>query len=385
MPRILCYLHSFEPGGVERTALRLCEAWAASGADVAVAIGRDRGQERSHAPALRYLRLPDPGFSTAAFETLWMILWLPFVILRQRPDVLFCAGNSYTIVAVAMRWLLGQRCPPVVAKISNDLARPDLPAPVRPLYAAWCRIQGRHIDVMVALSPPMARQVAALTGRPVGDIVVLANPVLSDQRIAAMDRHPGAADRRGRLFLAAGRLARQKDYPTMVRAFARGARSDDRLLILGDGPERQRVARLVRRLGLADRVTLPGHCARVEERIADADALLLSSRYEGLPGIVVEAMAAGLPVIATRCCASIDALVGDDGAGTLVAPGDVDALATAIARFLGPGARHDGIARARQHRVEAVAPAYVAMFDGLRAAARRPRPPLFVRASRRPA
>jgi hypothetical protein len=71
-------------------------------------------------------------------------------IRRHRPDVLFCAGNSYTVVAVTMRLVLGRRCPPILAKISNDLTRADLPAVARPFYRLWLRIQGRLLIVWSA-------------------------------------------------------------------------------------------------------------------------------------------------------------------------------------------------------------------------------------------
>ena len=155
MSRILCFLHSFELGGVERTALRLCGAWHDAGAEIAIVIGRDEGPLRIEAPNGLVLVPRALPVSSKAFETAWMIAKLPRFIRTWRPDVLFCAGNSYTVVAVAMKLLLGRDCPPIVAKISNDLARPDYPALVRAFYHRWCRIQGRYLDHLVALSRAM--------------------------------------------------------------------------------------------------------------------------------------------------------------------------------------------------------------------------------------
>ncbi|MBX9885839.1 MAG: glycosyltransferase, partial [Novosphingobium sp.] len=108
--RILTFLHSFEPGGVERVALRLHQNWTAQGLDARLVLGRTAGAMKRDWPGLAYDVLGNARIPSAGWETLWMILHLPRVIRRVRPDVLFCAGNSYTIVAVMMRLLLGKAC-----------------------------------------------------------------------------------------------------------------------------------------------------------------------------------------------------------------------------------------------------------------------------------
>ena len=159
--RVLTFLHSFAPGGVERVALRLHAAWRASEVDSRLVFGRGSGAMRAEWPGLEADILGGAPFSPARWETVWMILRLPGVIRRIRPDVLFCAGNTYTVVAVMMKLLLGARCPPVVAKISNDLVRMDMPSPVRALYRVWLRIQGRMLDRLVGIAPPMRAEIAA--------------------------------------------------------------------------------------------------------------------------------------------------------------------------------------------------------------------------------
>lgn len=379
--RILCFLHSFEPGGVEGAAFRLCRQWHADGARVVVAIGRGDGAPGVD-PALRLVLAPRTRLPVTAAETLWMILWLPFVIRRLRPDVLFCAGNSYAIVAVAMKLLLGRRCPPVVAKISNDLVRHDLPWPARSFYRLWCRVQGQMFDRVVAMSPAMAAEVRWQMGVPGERLTTIASPVLDGPRRAAL-RQAGeraAASRGpGRRFLAAGRLVAQKDFATLIAGFGRAARPCDTLVILGEGPERQRLERQVAALGLVDRVSLPGHAGDVAPWLARADLLILSSRYEGVPAVVVEAMAAGLPVIATDCCASMGALLGDGAFGRLVPVGDAIALGEAIAAACPlPGPDEAAIRAAAAHGVIESARAYLALIArlGRRAPRSAPRRPL---------
>lgn len=361
--RILCFLHRLELGGVERTALRLCRQWHKSGIAVEIMLGRGGERIQAEAPELPCRVAPHPGFSTAWIETLWMIVWLPGAIRRARPDILFCAGNSYTIVAVAMKLLLGPRCPPIVAKISNDLLRPDMPAPIRVLYHLWCLLQGRVIDRWVALSPAMAAESTVLLGIAPDRLATIANPVLDAGRhdaLAQAGERSRESRQSGRRFLAAGRLVRQKGFDLLIDAFAQGRQPHDRLVIVGEGPERARLERQIERLRLRAHVQMPGHCHTIEAYLACSDVLVLSSRYEGLPAVVVEAMAAGIAIVATDCCASMRDLVEGSCSGTVVPPRSIGALSLAIATIEPLGA--SGTGAAAGFRAEALAQAYQQLF-----------------------
>lgn len=329
--RICIPIHSFEPGGVERVGLRLAERWQAAGHEVTVVLGRDRGPTRPEAPALDYRTRREP-FPTARWETLWLI-WCLWRHLRHpasaRTDVIFCAGNTYTVVCAAMKLLLGRRCPPVLVKISNDLVRPDFPAPVRALYRVWLKAQGRLLDRFVALAGPMLPQVVSELAIAPERAVAIPDPALRDDELASPPR-PRLSAETGRRFLAVARLNRQKNLPLLLEAFARIARPGDRLTIAGEGPERGAIERRVAELGLSESVALPGHVADVRPLLDAADALALSSDYEGVPAAIVEALAAGRPVAATDCCASMPWLLGDGAFGALARPGDAESLALAM-------------------------------------------------------
>jgi glycosyltransferase involved in cell wall biosynthesis len=381
--RILSCIHGFHQGGVERTALKLCRAWAAHGWDVTLVVGRSRDRARPATGGVRCRHLPRPGIGTEWIETLWMILWLPGHILRLRPDVLFCPGNSYTIVAVAMKLLLGRRCPPIVAKISNDLHRPDLPAPVRRVYHLWCRLQGRMIDRFAALSPAMRGEIAHRMQIPPDRILTVGDAVLDDTRIARLTaaRLPAATPPPGRRFLAIGRLVAQKDFASLLSAFALGARDGDRLTLVGDGPERNALRQQAERLGIVDRIMFVRECDAVEARLVACDALLLASRYEGLPAVAVEARIAGVPLIATDSSTSMAALL-DGPADRLVPVGDVQAFADAIRQFEPTEIRPDAGHLVRHFRTAPVAARYTLLFAGAAQAWRtgaRPRHPIAAR------
>jgi glycosyltransferase involved in cell wall biosynthesis len=368
--RVLTFLHAFEPGGVERVALRLHEAWRAQGLDARLVMGRTAGAMKREWPGLAFDVLGSERIPSAAWETLWMIFHLPRAIRRIRPDVLFCAGNSYTIVAVMMRLLLGRACPPIVAKISNDLTRQDLPAPARPFYRAWLRIQGRMLDRLVGMAPPMRAEIGDLMRAEDARIAVIDDPSLAEADIrrmaAARDAAQAAPRAPGRRFLAIGRLAAQKNFPLLLDAFARMAGPDDRLAIIGEGAARRALEAQVQRLGLSGKVRLPGHVSPLDAELAAADALVLSSDYEGVPAVVAEALAAGLPVLSTRCSVSMDDMLGGGRFGVLVPVGDAAALAQAIntigALQFDMSAARD---QARRFTVEIASHRYRALMEGL--------------------
>ena len=328
--KIAVPIHSFEPGGVERVALNLCAGWQADGEDVTVVLGRKDGAMEATAPALNYALEPEP-IPTAAFETLWMILVLRRYLKREPAHVLFASGNTYAIVAVAMKLLLGRRCPPVAIKLSNDLYRKDMIAPYRAAYHWWLRVQGRRLDHCVGMAQPMRAEIAELMRVPDHRITIIEDPSLQEAQFAALSALPRPDHSpRAPHYVSIGRLAGQKNYPLLLRAFARLEDTAARLTIVGEGAERAKLERLAAELGIADRLDLPGHVSDPLPYLAAASAFVLSSDYEGVPAVVIEALAAGLPLVATRCSVSLPGLLGDGAFGQLVAVGDEAGFARAM-------------------------------------------------------
>ncbi|HKY80290.1 MAG TPA: glycosyltransferase [Sphingobium sp.] len=368
--RILTFLHSFEPGGVERVALRLVRQWREQGVDAPLFMGRTSGAMRQELGADLDCHVPrQPLLSVAGFETLWMILTLPFMIRRTQPDLLFCAGNSYAVVAVAMKLLLGSRCPPVVAKISNDLNRRDMPWPARLIYRLWLRLQGCMVDHFVAIAPGLEQEIAALIRPRAGSISIIPSPALSRAQIDGLRSLPAkqAMQDGGRRFAAVGRLVRQKNFPLMLQAFAQAADAADRLTIYGDGPERGTLTMLADRVGIQGRVDFAGHVPDPASHLHDADIFLLSSDYEGVPAVILEALAAGVPIIATDCSAAMRPLLRDGALGRLSPPGDLQALAQAIAEA--DTLAQDSAASLEQARRFTLENASVLYLDGFAAVA----------------
>lgn len=362
--RIAIPIHSGEPGGVERVALGLAHAWLAGGDAPMIVLGRRAGAMIDMVEGLPQVMIPNP-VPTARWETLWMIWSLWRYLKRNVADVIFCSGNTYAVVAVAMKVLLGRRCPPVVAKVSNDLARADMPTLGRPFYRFWLRVQGRLFERNVGMAEPMRAEIAEAMGIAPAEVAIVEDPSLAQgqyERLVAIDRDmPRKGPPR---YVAVGRLAGQKNFPLLLRAFARGAPADAELVILGEGAARRELEKLADRLGISARLQLPGHISDITPWLESASAFVMSSDYEGVPAVVIEALAAGLPVATTDCSVSMRELLKNGRFGLLVPVGDEAALGDALGRiatFSLPVS--EARATAASFTVAQAAPRYRALFE----------------------
>ena len=276
--RILVFLHSFEPGGVERVALRLAGAWADEGHDIRVAIGRNEGAQRAIAPHNVIYDFAPPSLFARPLETFWLVWQVIGAVRRHRPDVLFCAGCTYMVVAAFVRLFLRNECPPIVAKLSNSLERRDLPWPARLLYRMWLRDHPNIVERVVGMAPPMREEIRRCMRMSPDRIAIVPDPALDAEDLEALSVRQGRP-RPGRRIVAVGRLVRQKNFSLLLRAFAIAAEPHDQLVILGEGPQRKKLERLATKLGIKDQVAMPGHAASVREVLPTADLFVSSSNF----------------------------------------------------------------------------------------------------------
>lgn len=322
---ILAFAQTLRGGGVERALLRLAGGWHVAGRRVTLVLGDDSGMLRAELPpGLETLVLGDSRYRA--------LLALPRLARELRPDLIFAAGNHYTGVAAWTRLRLGGACPPIVAKVSNALVRPELGHGAAWRYRRWLRLHPRFLDAVVAMTPAMAEEaVREMLMRP-QDVHVIANPPALP--IPAAEPIPLPA---GRYLLGVGRLEPQKRWDRTIAALARIADKSVSLVILGEGSARPQLEAQVAALGLTGRVGLPGYAADPLPAIAGAAAVVLTSDFEGVPGVLREALALGTPVVTTESSVAVREIVPSPEHGTIVPRTDGAALVRALDAWLTPG------------------------------------------------
>lgn len=335
------FLATLGLGGAERVAVELAGGLTAAGLAVDLVVATGGGPLAAEvAPGVRTVDL-------GARRTSAALPSLARYLRREQPRVLVPHVTHACLVALAAARLSGVgsgvgRVPVVVVEVStlrriaarSGLARDRLlPALARRLYpsAAAVVANGRGVaDDLVALCPRLAGRVEILPGPMIGERLWKGAAEAVDDDWFAPGRPP--------VVLAVGRLVPEKDLPTLLAAFARlrsGGR-DARLLVLGEGPERARLEALAADLGLVQGtdVRLPGADPNPYRFMARAAAVVLSSVVEGLPTVLVEALALGAPVIATDCPSGPAEVLDGGRFGRLVPVGDAEGMAATFGEVL---------------------------------------------------
>lgn len=364
--RILVVIHDFQPGGVERISLRLAAQWAADGAQVAIACGDTTGALKSLACDKVQLFTPARPLKRSRFSRNAVAAFAVRAAREFAPDIIFLPGNFYTGMAamLRLRLRLGRRGPTIVVRLSNVLRRARRSRARGAAYLAGLAIKSAFADHIVAMSPELMEEARReLRCRP-ARLSVIAEPVL-DAGLAQVVEDWDPAGDEPPLIVAAGRLVPQKNFDLLLDAAARLDRPF-RLVIYGEGAQRAQLEKSIAKRGLADRVTLPGYVDDLRSALCDARLFVLSSDYEGFPAVLIEALAAGVPIVATDCSPAIAGIVAK-GEGSLVPVDDPAALAHAIGESLDrprPSRRHLA-ASVDGYRLDRTAAAYRDLFTQL--------------------
>jgi glycosyltransferase involved in cell wall biosynthesis len=322
--RIAVCLPDMGGGGAERVALEIIRDLLAAGHEVDLVLVRATGELMPLVPP--QVRVID----LHASRVLAALRPLTRYFRRERPDAIQVSLWPLTTVAIVARWLAGSKARLMTSDhIAFAQASWWDTLPIRltagPLYLL--------ADVRVSVSEGAARDLAEVTGMRRDRFEVIYNPISPPEDIRSnkeADRLWGSAKIR---ILAVGSLKPQKNHALVIRAFARMT-PDAKLMILGEGPLRGELEALAAELGIADNVTMPGFALDPWPYYASASLFVLSSDYEGFANVVLEALAAGLPVVSTDCRSGPAEILDHGRFGALVSVGDEAALAEAIERTL---------------------------------------------------
>jgi glycosyltransferase involved in cell wall biosynthesis len=354
---IALFVPSLRFGGAERVAVNLAGGLAALGAATDLVVVSSEGEFAEHIPP--GVRLVDLGASRVAFG----LPRLAAYIRRERPVAIISFMDHAGIIALCARRL--SRVPTrLICTVHSHMSQATLNSSNRRsrLLPALVRAFYPSADAIVAVSQGVASDMSEATGLPPSMVRVIYNPVITPELLAAArltPGHPWLTDGGPPVVLGAGRLTQAKDFGTLIRAFALVRRQRPaRLLILGEGELRPALEALVRELGITADVALPGFVAGAVACMAHASVFVLSSAWEGLPTVLIEAMAVGTPVVATDCRSGPREILRSGELGRLVPPGDFEALAEGILAVLAGSAPRVSPTDLREFTLEVASETY---------------------------
>ena len=336
---VLIFIPAIESGGVEKNAIIVANGLAEGGYPVTILYCRAMEQqlkkfdERVRLQAFPRKQIPhiNPRLTDAYFMQKHLKEYLSTVDAKAAVLIAFQSAS----VAIGVCKRMGIR---VICRLSNHPSAICYEkSMLRNLSEKLKLFTYKKADVIVANSKKLAEDFGAKVGRSVETIY---NPVdigsIQEKRKEPVEQKLlQEADRyKGRLLVAVGRLTAQKDYDTLLQGFSRSKHRDTMLWIIGEGARRPQIEQLAKTLGIEERVRLLGYQSNVYKYLQYATIYVLTSLYEGCPNSLIEAVAAGIPCIASDCLTGPGEVLLEGKGGLLFPIGDAKALSECIDRYL---------------------------------------------------
>lgn len=354
--KVAVFIQSLKGGGAERSTVNLVNALAREGISVDLLVADIEGVFTGQvSKRVNLVKIEKIGFWKAVFSISIRNLFYLFLLFltpgspkplraipaiadylkQSKPSVLMSVlayGNVASVVAadrvgLTTRVVIGQR-----NYLSKEYERRAgwRRTLVKPALGYFYRKASVIVSVAKAAATDLCETLAIPEDRVVTIYNAVANAELHEQSREAMD-HPWFNHKDRPVILAAGKLKPQKDFVTLLHAFQNVRREmDARLVILGDGPELGKLKQLAADLNVQDDVSFEGFVVNPFKFMRNADLFVLSSAFEGLPGVLIQALACGCPVVSTDCPSGPHEILEAGDYGDLVEVGNPDALATAI-------------------------------------------------------
>jgi len=366
-PDVTFFIRNLAGAGAQRVALNLIREFNTRGLSTELVVMEAVGEFVTHVDcSIRFVSLDASGYATA-------LLRLRSYLRRRRPKHVLSFLPSANILAVTASFGIRDVETTVTEHNNRSISLAAKSRLLQWLSRLCMAITYRLADRVIAVSYGVAGDLTRFLGLSPLRISVIYNPVIDEGFYARAEQrvsHPWFTVRRGVLLVAAARIGPQKDLPTLFRAVAHVARDRDvRLVLLGTGAHSEiaSLTELAHRLGIADRVAFLGFVDNPLPFIRAADLLILSSRWEGLGLVLIEALALGTPVVSTRCPYGPEEILRDGQLGALTPVGDAKALAAAIQATLDDPIQPDSLRdAARAYDAATIASRYLKVL-GIRA------------------
>lgn len=354
------YIQNLDAGGAQPVMVYLANELAARGFATTLIANNVRGVWREHVA----LNVAVHDLSASNFFHASLKL---FAHLRKtRPPVLISALAHANVAAIAAARLSGTDTKIIAVEhttTSRWLAR--LRPSRKVMFGKLIPLLYGRADALVSVSSAAGKDLASVVGIPPDRVTIIRNGSPSMESLEGLEppRSPWFDDPTVPVILAAGRLAPEKDYATLLEAFAcLRSNHSARLMLLGDGPLRAELEAVAERLGVGDDVSFEGYVTPVLPYFLHGSLFVLSSKFEGFPMVLVEALSCGLPIVSTDCESGPREILDSGEYGELVPVGDAGAMADAMSRALvEPGNQAARRARAREFSINRMVDGYVAI------------------------
>lgn len=360
---IACFLPSLYGGGAERAALKLFKGMSELDFTLDLVLADATGPYLNQVPEkVRVVNL-------AAGRVLKAILPLARYLRQNKPYALISHMEYANVAAVLAKEISGTKTKLFLveqnnlsASLNNDksILSKALSVLVKFLYP--------RADRIISVSTGVANDLKSIHGLAEEKVCVIYNPIVEKELIAKAKEpleHPWFQKGEPPVFIGVGRLSEQKDFLTLIKAFKilREQRMA-RLMILGEGELRTELETLIDSLGLTEDISLPGFVDNPYAYMHNAAAFVLSSRWEGLPTVIIEAMACGCPVVSTDCPSGPFEILAGGKYGDLVAMGDTVALSNAMLNLINASVSRDILQqRAQDFSMEKSISDYLKLFS----------------------
>ena len=366
---IALFLYSMGGGGAERVMLNLAIEFAKLKYKVDLVLVTKKGPYLKQVP--KNVRIVSFFIPSRKFRTLFSVIPLLFYLRKEKPDTLIAASISCNVIAV-MAKILSRSQVKIVIGVHNTFSidRQKLGFLKRLIMSRLVYSLYPRADAIIAVSKGVADDLSRAINIPRQKIKVIYNPIVNSEVYRKVKEeeidHSYFSDSSLKVIIGVGRLTEQKDFPTLIKAFAKVRQKiNSKLIILGEGKDRKKLEKLIQNLNLEKDVSLPGFVDNPYAYMARSDVFVLSSRWEGLPTVLVEAMACGAPVVSTNCKSGPAEILENGKYGKLVPVGDVDALAEAIWKTLKNPLSSDILReRAKNFSVEKAVSEYLKVING---------------------
>ena len=392
--KIAIFLPSLPAGGVARVILQLAQAFVNQGHTVDLVLCRSDGAFMGHLPPqLRVLELKSrPVLASrlllilknfAAFQVLFLpilfslkppksLAFLPDLIhylRKEQPNVLLSAKTHTNLVALWATQLAETSNRVVISERTTlgDITKTSQKWRWRFILPVLAHEYPKAGGI-ITVSNGIKEELALYTGLPPEKFTTIYNPVLNQtirEKSLESINHPWFHKKEPTpIILGVGRLVPQKDFSTLIKAFSRVRQNQPaHLVIVGEGRQRSELETLAQTLGIDQDVWMPGLSNNPYAFMSKASMLVLSSIYEGLPNVLIEALACGCPIVSTDCPSGPSEILLKGKYGTLVPIGDIQALAQAIHHTLNhPPNRNDLLLRAADFDIEKISRQYLGVL-----------------------